>query len=155
MSIPSITSTIPPYLPVDSIIDFSLAISQPSSPVQLLSCTRGPVIMSLDPPTYLASLQSNIRQRPIPWEGAVRAGTLSEEQYARIKAVDRNKKPEQKKEAVEGDVGGYTSLFVGASEKASVFESAGKHSNMNVVQYVLVLLADLLDGKSISHPKVV
>ncbi|KAG5766932.1 hypothetical protein H9Q71_014529, partial [Fusarium xylarioides] len=39
--------------------------------------------MSLDPPTYLASLQSNNRQRPIPWDGAVRAGTLTEEQYAK------------------------------------------------------------------------
>ncbi|KAG5980357.1 hypothetical protein E4U55_004116 [Claviceps digitariae] len=100
--------------------------------------------MSLDPPTYLASLQSNIRQRPIPWDGAVRAGTLTEEQYAKIRAVDKAKKPEQRKEVVEGDLDGYRLLFVGASDKPSVLETAGKHAN--VVQYILVLLADLLDA---------
>src|SRR5687767_11307801 len=102
--------------------------------------------MSLDPPTYLASLQSNIRQRPIPWEGQVRSGTLSEEQYSKIRAVDKSKKPEQRKEIVEGDIAGYSSLFVGGSGKPGVLESAGKHAN--VIQYVLVLLSDLLDGKS-------
>lgn len=100
--------------------------------------------MSLDPPTYLASLQSNIRQRPIPWDGAVRAGTLTEEQYAKIRAVDKAKKPEQRKEVVEGDLDGYRLLFVGSSGKASILETAAKHAN--VVQYILVLLADLLDG---------
>lgn len=100
--------------------------------------------MSLDPPTYLASLQSNIRQRPIPWDGAVRAGTLTEEQYAKIRAVDKAKKPEQRKDVVEGDVDGYRLLFVGGSGKPSVLETASKHAN--VVQYILVLLADLLDG---------
>lgn len=100
--------------------------------------------MSLDPPTYLASLQSNIRQRPIPWEGQVRSGTLSEEQYSKIRAVDKSKKPEQRKEIVEGDVAGYSSLFVGASGKPGVLESAGKHAN--VTQYILVLLSDLLGG---------
>ncbi|KFA74813.1 hypothetical protein S40288_03491 [Stachybotrys chartarum IBT 40288] len=100
--------------------------------------------MSLDPPTYLASLQSNIRQRPIPWDGAVRAGTLTEDQYAKIRAVDKAKKPEQRKEIVEGDIEGYRLLFVGGSGKPSVVETAGKHAN--VIQYILVLLADLLDA---------
>lgn len=101
--------------------------------------------MSLDPPTYLASLQSNIRQRPIPWDGAVRAGTLSEEQYAKIRAVDKVKKPEQSKEVVERDLDGYRQLFVGGSGKPSVVESTAKQTN--VIQYVLVLLSDLLNGK--------
>ncbi|GAB0134366.1 hypothetical protein EsDP_00002743 [Epichloe bromicola] len=100
--------------------------------------------MSLDPPTYLASLQTNIRQRPIPWDGAIRAGTLTEEHYAKIRALDKAKKPEQRKEVVEGDIDGYRLLFVGGSGKASVLETAGKHAN--VVQYILVLLADLLDA---------
>ena len=102
--------------------------------------------MSADPPTYLASLQGNIRQRPIPWDGAVRAGTLTEEQYAKIKAVDKCKRSEQRKEIVEGDVEGYRLLFVGGSGKPSVLETAGKHAN--VVQYILVLLADLIDCES-------
>lgn len=102
--------------------------------------------MSHEPPTYLLSLQSNIRQRPIPWDGAVRAGTLTDEQHAKIRAVDKVKKPEQRREIVEGDLDGYRLLFVGGGEgKPSVLEKAGKHAN--VVQYVLVLLADLLDGK--------
>ncbi|KAJ0374870.1 hypothetical protein COL26b_006886 [Colletotrichum chrysophilum] len=98
--------------------------------------------MSLDPPTYLASLQSNIRQRPIPWDGAVRAGTITEDHLARIRAVDKAKKPEARKDIVEGDLDGYRSLFVGEPGKPSVLESAGKQAN--VVQFVLVLLADLL-----------
>ena len=101
--------------------------------------------MSLHPPTYLASLQSNIRQRPIPWDGAVRAGTLTEEQYSKIRAVDKAKKPEQRRDIVHGDLDGYRLLFVGASGKPSVIESAGQHAN--VIQYILVLLSDLLDGK--------
>lgn len=102
--------------------------------------------MSLDPPTYLASLQSNIRQRPIPWDGAVRAGTLTEEQYAKIRAVDKAKKPEQRKDIVSGDLDGYRLLFVGGSGSSSVVETAGKHAN--VIQYILVLLGDLLAGES-------
>lgn len=106
--------------------------------------------MSLDPPTYLGSLQSNIRQRPIPWDGAVRAGTLTEEQYSKIRAVDKAKKPEARKEIVSGDLDGYRVLFVGGSGKSSVLETAGKHAN--VIQYILVLLGDLLEGKSTTVP---
>ncbi|KAM0196707.1 hypothetical protein ACHAPI_005587 [Fusarium lateritium] len=102
--------------------------------------------MTLDPPTYLASIQSNIRQRPIPWDGAVRAGTLTEEQYTKIRAVDKAKKPEQRKEIVSGDIDGYRVLFVGDEGKTSVLETSGKHAN--VIQYILVLLGDLLEGKS-------
>jgi V-type H+-transporting ATPase subunit H len=101
--------------------------------------------MSLDPPTYLASLQSNIRQRPIPWDGAVRTGALTEEQYAKIRAVDKAKKPEQRKEIVDGGIEGYRLLFVGGQGKPSVLETAAKHPN--VIQYILVLLADMLDGQ--------
>ena len=103
--------------------------------------------MSLEPPTYLASLQSNIRQRPIPWDGAVRAGTITEDQHAKIRAVDKAKKPEQRKDIVDRDLDGYRLLFVGGDGKPSVLEGAEKHAN--VIQYILVLLADLLDGKSL------
>jgi V-type H+-transporting ATPase subunit H len=99
--------------------------------------------MSLDPPTYLSSLQINIRQRPIPWDGAVRAGTLSEDQLSKIRAVDKVRK-EQRKEVVESDLAGYRILFLGGDGKPSVFESAAKREI--VVQYTLVLLGDLLDG---------
>lgn len=101
--------------------------------------------MSLDPPTYLASLQSNIRQRPIPWDGAVRAGTITEDQLARIRAVDKAKKPEARREIVEGDLDGYRLLFVGEQGKPSALEKAGKNAP-NVIHYILVLLGDLLQS---------
>lgn len=102
--------------------------------------------MSLDPPTYLASLQNNIRQRPIPWDGQVRAGTLTEDQLEKIKAVERAKK-EARKAIVEGDLDGYRILFVSEDGKPSVLELASKRAE--VVQYTLVLLKDLLDSKAL------
>jgi V-type H+-transporting ATPase subunit H len=99
--------------------------------------------MSLDPPPFLGTLQSNIRQRPIPWDGAARAGTITEGQLAKIRAVDKVKK-EQRKKVVEGDLDGYRILFVGGGDEPSVVESASRRSD--VVQYILVLLSDLLDG---------
>lgn len=99
--------------------------------------------MSLDPPTYLSSLQNNIRQRPIPWDGAVRAGTISDDQLSKIRAVDKVRK-EQRKQTVENDLDGYCTLFVGAAGKPSILDSAARRPD--VIQYMLVLLGDLLDG---------
>ncbi|KAK3904730.1 armadillo-type protein [Staphylotrichum tortipilum] len=98
--------------------------------------------MLLDPPAYLASLQSNIRQRPIPWDGAVRAGTLTDDQLARIRAVDKVKR-DVRRQTVEADLDAYHILFVGGPGHKSVLESAAKRHD--VVQYILVLLNDLLD----------
>ncbi|KAI1351146.1 armadillo-type protein [Xylaria sp. FL0043] len=99
--------------------------------------------MSLDPPPYLGSLQNNIRQRPIPWDGAARAGTITESQLAKIRAVDKVRK-EQRKQIVESDLDGYRILFVGEPGNPGVLESASRRSD--VVQYILVLLSDLLQG---------
>lgn len=99
--------------------------------------------MSLDPPTYLSSLQNNIRARPIPWDGAVRAGTITEDQLSKIRAVDKVRK-EQRKQTVEADLKGYRILFVGGENGQSILESAVKRAD--VVQYILVLLGDLLEG---------
>lgn len=101
--------------------------------------------MSLDPPTYLYSLMNNIRQRPIPWDGAVRAGTIKEDQLNKIRAVDKVRK-EQRKEVVETDPAAYRTLFVGTEAEPSVLEAATKAKRPDVVQYLLVLLGDLLDG---------
>lgn len=100
--------------------------------------------MSLDPPTYLSSLQNNIRARPIPWDGAVRAGTISQDQLDKIKSVDKVRK-EQRKEVVEKDIDVYRALFVGGDGERSLLESTLERKEL--VQYILVLLADLLDGK--------
>lgn len=99
--------------------------------------------MSLDPPTYLAQLQNNIRQRPIAWEGAVRAGTLTEDQLAKIRAVDKVRK-DARKETVESDLDGYRLLFVGEPGSPSVLELASRRHDL--VQYILVLLNDLLQS---------
>lgn len=102
--------------------------------------------MSLDPPPYLSSLQNNIRTRPIPWDGAVRARIISDNQLSKIRAVDKVRK-DQRKTVIEGDLDGYRTLFVGGQGKPSILESAAKRQD--VVQYVLVLLGDLLDGQDI------
>ena len=102
-------------------------------------------IMSLDPPTYLSSLQNNIRARPIPWEGAVRAGTITDSDLKTIKAVDKVRK-EQRKQTVENDLDAYQSLILGGNKGKSVLDAAAKRSD--VVQYMLVLADDLLHGKN-------
>lgn len=99
--------------------------------------------MSLDPPPYLAQLQNNIRQRPIAWEGAVRAGTLTEDQLAKIRAVDKVRK-DARKETVESDLDGYRLLFIGEPGNPSVLELASRRQE--IVQYILVLLNDLLQS---------
>ncbi|KAA6410984.1 MAG: V-type H+-transporting ATPase subunit [Lasallia pustulata] len=98
--------------------------------------------MSLDPPTYLNSLQNNIRARPIPWEGAVRAGTITDNELKKIKAVDKVRK-EQRKQTVESDLPAYQSLLVGGDGGKSVLESAAKRAD--VIQYMLVLAGDLIN----------
>ncbi|KAG7006685.1 hypothetical protein G7Y79_00013g034570 [Physcia stellaris] len=98
--------------------------------------------MSLDPPPYLNSLQNNIRARPIPWEGAVRAGTITDNDLKKIKAVDKVRK-EQRKQTVESDAKAYQSLLIGGDQGKSVFESASKRADM--IQYMLVLTGDLIN----------
>lgn len=107
--------------------------------------------MSLDPPTYLSTLQNHIRVRPIPWDGAVRAGTISESQLSKIRAVDKMRK-EQRRLTVEADLAAYRALFVGGDGVPSVTEAAAKRAD--VLQYVLVLVGDLMDGAYASPRRV-
>lgn len=102
--------------------------------------------MSLEPPTYLSSLQSNIRGRPIPWEGAVRAGNIKEEHLKNIKAVDKVRK-EQRKQTVENDLNGYRTLLVGGDGEKSILEHAARRTD--IIQYILVLTTDLFNGASL------
>jgi V-type H+-transporting ATPase subunit H len=99
----------------------------------------------LEPPPYLASLQNNIRARPIPWDGAVRAGNLADEQLKKIKSVDKVRK-EQRKQNIENDLQGYTALLIGGKNGTGVLEKASKRTD--IIQYVLVLAADLINGMS-------
>jgi V-type H+-transporting ATPase subunit H len=119
--------------------------------------------MSLNPPAYLNSLQNNIRARPvgafslnhgsvltvaqIPWDGAVRAGNLTDDQLKKIRSVDKVRK-EQRKQTIEKDVESYSNLLVGGSDNGSVLAKASKRSD--IIQYVLVLATDLINGRSSS-----
>jgi len=101
--------------------------------------------MSLDPPTYLSSLQNNIRQRPIAWEGAVRAATITDDQLSKIRAIDKVRK-EQRKQTIDGDLGTYSTLFLGGDGKPGVLESAANAKRSDIIQYILVLLGELVDS---------
>jgi V-type H+-transporting ATPase subunit H len=104
--------------------------------------------MSLDPPAYILSLQNNIRARPISWDGAVRAKTITDEDLKKIKAIDKVRK-EQRRQVIEGDVKTYTQLLLGGDDVKSIFESAVKRSD--ILQYMLVLAGDLVDGTASHH----
>jgi V-type H+-transporting ATPase subunit H len=99
--------------------------------------------MSLDPPAYILSLQNNIRARPISWEGAVRAKTITDSDLKKIKAIDKVRK-EQRRQTIENDLSTYTTLLLGDGQTKSIFESAAKRTD--ILQYMLVLTGDLVDG---------
>lgn len=101
--------------------------------------------MSIDAPAYIVSLQNNIRARPISWEGAVRAKTITDDDLKKIKAIDKVRK-EQRKATIEADVQTYTDLLLGNAEGSrSIFENAAKRTD--ILQYMLVLTGDLIDGR--------
>jgi V-type H+-transporting ATPase subunit H len=102
--------------------------------------------MSLDPPTYIVSLQNNIRARPISWEGAVRARTITEEDLKKVKSVDKVRK-EQRKQTIEADPESYQALLLGADGAPSIFQAAFKRQD--IIQYLLVLVGDIVDGKAL------
>ncbi|KAJ5091824.1 ATPase [Penicillium alfredii] len=112
--------------------------------------------MSLESPTYLSSLQNNIRARPIPWDGAVRAGNITEDHLKKIKAVDKVRK-DQRRQTIEADLAGYTSLLAGGEQGKSVLDSAARRTD--IVQYILVLASDLIQDvpsladSLVSHPE--
>jgi V-type H+-transporting ATPase subunit H len=100
--------------------------------------------MSLDPQGYVVSLQNNIRSRPIPWEGAVRAKTITEDANKKIKAIDKVRK-EQRKQVLDSDPASYVSLFLGGSNEESVFESVAKRQE--ILLYLLVLFEECIQGR--------
>jgi len=102
------------------------------------------ITMSLDPPSYIQSLQNNTRARPISWEGAVRAKTITDADLKKIKAIDKVRK-EQRKQVIEQDTQTYTTLLLGnGSDVKSIFENTVKRTD--ILQYMLVLTGDLIDG---------
>lgn len=104
--------------------------------------------MSLDPPTYILSLQNNIRQRPISWEGAVRAKTITDADLKKIKTIDKVRK-EQRKQAIEDDTDNYVTLFLGSDGSPSILQAAAKRAD--ILQYMLVLIGDIVDSRTIDE----
>lgn len=104
--------------------------------------------MSLDPPAYITSLQNNIRNRPISWEGAVRAKTITETDLLQVKSIDKVRK-EQRRQVVEENVDEIVKLLLGDGEDngaPGIFKAAAKRPD--IIQYMLVLTGDLIDGES-------
>jgi V-type H+-transporting ATPase subunit H len=99
--------------------------------------------MSTEAQSFLASIQNNIRGRPISWEGAVRAKTITDADLKKIKSIDKVRK-EQRKQTIEGDVDSFVTLLLGGSESQSIFEAAAKRQD--IIHYMLVLLGDMIDG---------
>ena len=73
----------------------------------------------------------------------MRANTITSEDLKRIKAVDKVRK-EQRRKTVEENFSAYRSLFLGGDGGKSVLQSAARRPD--VVQYILVLSGDLLNG---------
>lgn len=99
--------------------------------------------MSLDPPAYLNTIQGNIRTRPISWEGAMRARTITDADLQKIKSIDKVRK-EERKQRIEADVQSFVALLLGGNGSQSIFEAAAKRQD--IVQYMLVLTEDLISG---------
>jgi V-type H+-transporting ATPase subunit H len=104
--------------------------------------------MSFDPPQHIVSLQNNIRSRPISWEGAVRAKTITEADLKKVKSIDKVRK-EQRKSTIESSPQDYVELFLGSDNGQSIFQAAAKRAD--IVHYMLVLLGDILDGMALKY----
>jgi V-type H+-transporting ATPase subunit H len=96
--------------------------------------------MAQELPIYVVSTQSNLRARPVPWDGAVRAGHVTEADLALIKAVDKVRK-EPRREAINANLDGYVKLIIGDGKKG-VLQSG----RSDIIQYMLVLISDILRG---------
>jgi len=73
----------------------------------------------------------------------MRAKTITEDNLKKIKAIDKVRK-EQRRQIVEDDLDNYVTLLIGDGNIPSIFESTTKRTD--IVQYMLVLLGELIDG---------
>ncbi|CAI6247606.1 unnamed protein product [Periconia digitata] len=97
--------------------------------------------MSLDPPAYLFTIQANIRTRPISWEGAMRAKTITDGDLQKIKSIDKVRK-EERKQRIDADVQSFVVLLLGGEGSQSIFDAVSKRQE--ILQYMLVLTEDLI-----------
>lgn len=75
----------------------------------------------------------------------MRAKTITDTDLKKIKAIDKVRK-EQRKKTVASEEKEYVELFLGGSDGISIFQAASKRND--IVQYMLVLLGDLLEGRN-------
>lgn len=75
----------------------------------------------------------------------MRAKTITDADLKQIKSIDKVRK-EQRKQTIEGDVDSFATLLLGGNDSQSIFEAAAKRQD--IIQYMLVLLGDIIEGTS-------
>jgi len=105
-------------------------------------------MLSLEHQPY-EELCSNIRARPIGWDGYHRANIITADEGEKIKAID--KVPlERRINIVKEDPEAYAKLFLGDGTEGSgiLGRTAGSRggADTSIIQYILVLMGDLLDS---------
>ncbi|KAL1924262.1 uncharacterized protein VTP21DRAFT_7297 [Calcarisporiella thermophila] len=83
---------------------------------------------------YIEDYTTQMRSRPIPWEGYQRATLITQEELQLIKRVDK-KSPEEIKRVMDKDGDQYAKLYINLLQKLVRVET---------VQYILVLVDDML-----------
>lgn len=73
----------------------------------------------------------------------MRAKTITDTDLKKIKSIDKVRK-EQRKTTIEADVDSFVTLLLGNDDSPSIFEAAAKRQD--IIQYMLVLTGDLIDG---------
>ncbi|CAI2184745.1 3034_t:CDS:10 [Funneliformis geosporum] len=86
---------------------------------------------------YLDELTSNIRSRPIPWDGYQKATLITQEEADLLKKVDKQSL-EQLKVVMQKDAEKYADLYTNLLEKLN---------RVDTVQYILVLVSEMLSDE--------
>lgn len=106
--------------------------------------------MSLENQPY-EELCSNIRARPIGWDGYHRLHIITADELEKIKAIDKVSL-ERQVAIVEGDLEAYAESFLGDGTSGSgiLGRAAGSRggADTSIIQYILVLMGDLLESGS-------
>lgn len=104
--------------------------------------------MSLERQPY-EELCSNIRARPIGWDGYHRAQIITADEVEKIKAIDKVSL-ERRIEIVKKYPEAYARLFLGDGTEGSgiLGRTAGSRggADTSIIQYILVLMGDLLES---------
>lgn len=99
--------------------------------------------MSLDSQSILDEYKSLIRGRVVAWEALVRLQLVTDADVKKIKAIEKVSK-EKRAGIVEKDGHVYAELAL--SDKGVLKKSADA-GKVDSVQYILMWIGDLLDGK--------